>query len=68
MLLSAYNTVNLILWEYLCVLLIKIDLFISGRLMAIFYIFLAMVRYGEVLLSNGYLLWTLFGREVFFLI
>jgi hypothetical protein len=55
----------LILWEYLWVLLMKIDLFISGRLMAIFYIFLLAVRYGDVLLSNGYLLWTLFGREAF---
>jgi hypothetical protein len=33
--------------------------------MAIFYIFLVVVRYGDVLLSHGYLLGTLFGREAF---
>jgi hypothetical protein len=56
---------HLILWEYLWVLLPTIDLFIPGRLKAIFYIFLVVVRYGDVLLSNGYLLVTLFGREAF---
>jgi hypothetical protein len=52
----SYNTITFDFMRVPMSSVKKIDLFISGRLVAIFYVFLVVVRYGDILLCNGYLL------------